>query len=106
MSQPILRTALAAGLIMSAFLLVTQPGLATAAAVMAFIGWSRENALRVAAMDRLRDAGREMDREGRMLERLAAVEGILRQSVVIIVEKGHVSTLVDDLGEPPTPTEH
>jgi len=106
MSQPLLRTALSAGLILSAFLLVMRPGLATAAAAMAFIGWSRENALRVAAMDRLRDAGREVEREGRTLERIAAVEGILRQSAVLRVEKGHGSTLVDDLGEPPTPTEH
>jgi len=69
------------------------------------------NALRVAVMDRLRDAGREVEREGRTLERIAAIEGILRRSAVLKVERGHgatitITTLVDDLGEPPTQTEH
>lgn len=111
MSQPLLRTALAAGLILSVFMLTFQPGLATAVAVLAYLGWSRENALRVAAIDRLRDAGRELEREGRTLERLQAVEALLRQAAVLRVERGHgttitVSTVVDDMGEPPTKTEH
>ena len=118
MTQKLLRAALVAGFLVSVFLATFQPGLATAALLVAFIGWSRENALRVGAMARLRDAALEIEREAVLDSRMAKIEAsqldileALSTAAILKIVKGHgttvtVSTVVDDLGEPPTKAAH
>ena len=77
------RVLLVFGLILAIGSLIIAPGLGAAAATVAYIGWSRESALRVATRLRLQHAALELEREA---TRYAALLAILDQAVIHKVE--------------------
>lgn len=112
------RLALIAGLALSVAAVIYEPGIATAAAVLALCGWLRSESLRSGDLSRLRQAGIELelaaDRNTRLEARLDHIADTLANSAVLRVDgmteaRVHVdvkTTFVDGLGDPPTEAVH
>lgn len=66
------------GLALTACAAVYSPGLSSAAAVVAMVGWAYEHAIRMGDRDRLRQAGIELEllglREHALLEHLSGAK--------------------------------